>query len=67
MENNIVYGIEQTEDHESGGVTTIFSTYEKAKEYILKIKLDSTSSVEILEMEIDNPSYKVKSFDYNHG
>jgi len=67
MKNKIVYGIEQSEDYGGGGVTAIFSTYEKAKEYAVKIKPDLCSSVEIIEMEIDNPSYEGKSSDYRHG
>jgi hypothetical protein len=67
LKNKIIYGISEYEDYASGGVTAIFSTYEKAKEYIDKMKPDVCSSVEIVEMEIDNPSYEGRCFDYKHG
>lgn len=65
--NKIVYGILESEDYAGGGVTAIFSTYEKAKEYLDKIKPDVCSSVEIVEMQIDNPSFEGKNSDYRHG
>lgn len=67
MKNKIVYGVSEWEDYSSGGITVVFSTYEKAKEYILKIKPNVCSSVEIVEIEIDNPLYEGKSYDYRHG
>lgn len=67
MKNKIVYGIYQWEEYAGGGVLAIFSTYKKAKEYFDKFKPDSCSSVEIIEMQIDNPSYDGKSFCNKHG
>lgn len=67
MSEKIVYGINQSEDYAGGGITAIFSNYEKAKEHFDELKPDVCSSVEIIEMEIDNPSFEGKSFNYKHG
>ena len=64
----IVYGLDLWYDYEGGGVSSIYSTFELAKDAADRLELRGNESVEILELMINNPNHEGKNLGYyRHG
>ena len=65
---NVLYCIEIYEDYSGGGIVSIHSTFELAKEAADKADLNCVQSIEIFEMMVDNPQHEGKDLGYyRHG